>query len=471
MSESAEVDQAILDKTKKELGAVIRSPKLSDRLLKKPPFRFLHDIVTGCIKATGFASKLYSDEEMDSAKVTEKEAKVFFLQKIISSVNYTLKLSPPLAAKPIKIVSGLEPAHTNDFLQKLATATKVPIEKSDKAIQKVLARMADKAEQALKQERKASQQNEQQATSSEPAPAEPAAADEKKAATQQPPSQQPPADDKPSDAEAKKAEAEAALKRADAEAKAEAEKKAEEEKQAAAAEKVTPTPIERREEKSKAKEKKEVAAAPTPVGVMVEGGKKEGGDKGTLDTDSESDHEPSAEGPFPGLPDADATADGDGGKLAQMVAAKKADEEAKQKLAKESADKEEEESGGIRLQTQRHRQGKDREVFSTEVQKLKESLQTLVKITNPLGKTFDYVQEDIDSMTKEKQMWQRSVQDVKVQAMEAEHSTEEALQPLYGKLQDLEDSISDQLNKIHNTRANILKNDANIETLLRMVVS
>ena len=154
-----------------------------------------------------------------------------------------------------------------------------------------------------------------------------------------------------------------------------------------------------------------------------------------------------------------------------MVAAKKADEEAKQKLAKESVDKEEEENGGIRLQTQRHRLGKDREVFSTEVQKLKESLQTLVKITNPLGKTFDYVQEDIDSMTKEKQMWQRSVQDVKVQAMEAEHSTEEALQPLYGKLQDLEDSISDQLNKIHNTRANILKNDANIETLLRMVVS
>ena len=275
MSEAAaaEVDQAALDKTKKELGAVIRAPKLSDRLLKKPPFRFLHDIVTNCIKSTGFASKLYSDEEMDSAKVTEKEAKVFFLQKVISSVNYTLKLSPPLAAKPIKIVSGLEPRHTNDFLQKLATATKVPTEKSDKAIQKVLARLADKAEQALKQDRKSSQQGEpQQATSSEPAPApETSKPDEKQPAQQQPAE----GEKQPSDAEAKKAEAEAALKRADAEAKAEAEKKADEEKQAAAAEKATPTPIERREEKTKTKEQKETITA-APVGVMVEGDKKEG---------------------------------------------------------------------------------------------------------------------------------------------------------------------------------------------------
>lgn len=40
-----------------------------------------------------------------------------------------------------------------------------------------------------------------------------------------------------------------------------------------------------------------------------------------------------------------------------------------------------------------------------EINALKESIQLLCQSTNPLGKTLDYVQEDIDAMNKEIDIW------------------------------------------------------------------
>eukprot|EP01062_Namystynia_karyoxenos_P024762 TRINITY_DN19680_c1_g1_i1.p1 TRINITY_DN19680_c1_g1~~TRINITY_DN19680_c1_g1_i1.p1 ORF type:complete len:476 (+),score=254.81 TRINITY_DN19680_c1_g1_i1:80-1429(+) len=444
----ADVDPAILEKTRKELQPIIKAPKLTDRLLKKPPFRFLHDIITNVIKTTQFASALYTDDELDSSKVTEKEAKMAFLQKMISSVNYTLKLDPPLKAKPIKIVSGLEPEHTNHFLQELARATKSPKEKSDKAVQKVLQKFAEKQAAAKKQE--------DPGKGAAPAAAEKAPPPEKDKAE---PAAKPAPEPAPAKEERPAAESPAPPPAAAPAPAAERPSTALKEKEAEGA---APRTVRTK------KEKEEVAAH--PVNIIMDN-KKEGGkglEKGMLDTDSEDENVAAGEEqPFAkGVTGGEAGADGAQGHVMRKI------EEQKTQLKKQQEEqmKAAKEDTSIELKTTR-KPRQDREVFSTEVSKLRDMLQTLVKTTNPLGKTFDYVQEDIDSMAKEYTSWKRQGADTKAQALEIERANQEALQPLQAQLQELEDAINDQLNKIRTVKANIIKNDSTIETLLKMVIN
>lgn len=77
----------VILKTQKYLGKYVKKPALSDKLLKKPPFRFLHDVINAVIKETGFMKGLFSDEELNSENVKEKEAKLAFLAKLIEAVS------------------------------------------------------------------------------------------------------------------------------------------------------------------------------------------------------------------------------------------------------------------------------------------------------------------------------------------------------------------------------------------------
>ncbi|XP_077011657.1 TRAF3-interacting protein 1 isoform X2 [Tamandua tetradactyla] len=109
------MNAAVVRRTQEALGKVIRRPPLTEKLLNKPPFRYLHDIITEVIRITGFMKGLYTDAEMKSDNVKDKDAKIGFLQKAIDVV--IMVSGEPLSAKPARIVAGHEPERTNELLQ------------------------------------------------------------------------------------------------------------------------------------------------------------------------------------------------------------------------------------------------------------------------------------------------------------------------------------------------------------------
>lgn len=79
--------EELISITKAKVGALIAKPKMSDKLLNKPPFRFLHDTISAIITTTGFGEGLYSEAEMDSAQVSDKQAKISYLEKMFALVG------------------------------------------------------------------------------------------------------------------------------------------------------------------------------------------------------------------------------------------------------------------------------------------------------------------------------------------------------------------------------------------------
>ncbi|KAG8432552.1 hypothetical protein GDO86_016984 [Hymenochirus boettgeri] len=103
----------IIRSTQESLGKVIRKPPLTEKLLGKPPFRYLHDILT-----------------------EDKEAKIIFLQKAIDVV--VLVSGQALTVKPARIVAGHEPEKTNELLQAIAKCCLAKLS-CEEAVRRVLA--------------------------------------------------------------------------------------------------------------------------------------------------------------------------------------------------------------------------------------------------------------------------------------------------------------------------------------------
>ena len=79
--------ESLIEQTKTLMGELITKPKMADKLLSKPPFRFLHDTISSVASTTGFGEGLYSGGELDSAAITDKNAKIDYLEKIFNLVG------------------------------------------------------------------------------------------------------------------------------------------------------------------------------------------------------------------------------------------------------------------------------------------------------------------------------------------------------------------------------------------------
>lgn len=113
-----DVDLKVIKATQLSLGKHVKKPQLTEKLLSKPPFRFLHDIVKAIITETGFLDGLFTDEELNYENIKDKDSKLAFLNKLIGVVKLTSGKS--LAVKSSKIVAGQEAHRTNELLQAIA---------------------------------------------------------------------------------------------------------------------------------------------------------------------------------------------------------------------------------------------------------------------------------------------------------------------------------------------------------------
>jgi len=119
----ADLDSLVVQ-SKDAISALISKPKMAEKLLSKPPFRFLHDIVSAITTTTGFAEGLFVGPELDSAGITDKTAKVEYLDKIFTYVG--ICTGAAIDVRALKVVAGLEPENTNIFLIALAQAASDP---------------------------------------------------------------------------------------------------------------------------------------------------------------------------------------------------------------------------------------------------------------------------------------------------------------------------------------------------------
>lgn len=98
----------------------LSSPQLQEKLLKKPPFRFIYDLIRAVNKHFGIFSTAIPPELSEFSKIESKDQKIEYLTAIISQTEKLLNVK--IDVNPKKIVSGNEPEKTNVFLQCIAKA-------------------------------------------------------------------------------------------------------------------------------------------------------------------------------------------------------------------------------------------------------------------------------------------------------------------------------------------------------------
>jgi hypothetical protein len=110
------------------------APQMSDKLLGKPPFRFLHDVVSAVTAATGFAQGLYDTDMLDSSNITDKSGKIAYLETIFNMVG--ICRGHPIDVRAQKVVAGLEAGNTAVFLVALAECARDSNIDSDAAVRR-----------------------------------------------------------------------------------------------------------------------------------------------------------------------------------------------------------------------------------------------------------------------------------------------------------------------------------------------
>ncbi|XP_074685948.1 TRAF3-interacting protein 1 isoform X3 [Strix aluco] len=506
------MNEAVVRRTQESLGRVIRKPPLTDRLLSKPPFRYLHDVITEVIRVTGFMKGLYTDFELKSDNVKDKDAKISFLQKAIDAV--VMVTGEPLSVKPARVVAGHEPEKTNEFLQAIGKCCLNKLS-SDTAVKRILAgeradakgkppssKSRDKERRESKTEEHKSHKESADAEEStlrkiqrptKDSKCQPDNESESPAGISRQPStkgsrqhakpggegtveMKSVADRISEDSVAKlqeKAEPGLAVKQKEGEAENVASEKLTASENGEVPNDLPPQPIQRRIPRPS-------SARPAPPRVKRQESaevllpERSGSGKTVsnviidqqVDDDDDDQFVVEAALPLTEMPDmemepeVELVEDQKHGGLVKRILETKKDYEASQKSSKTT----EREKSFVSEAARK----KERDLVAKEIEKFQVSIQTLCRNAFTLGRIMDYIQEDMDAMKNELQMWRHENRQ-HAEALQKEQSiTDSAVEPLKADLAEMEQLIKDQQDKICAVKANILKNE---EKIRRMVLS
>ena len=444
--------------TQRLLGDVIQKPKLSEKLLSKPPFRFLYDIVMEVRRVSGFAAGLYSTAEDDVTNIGDKAAKLQYLEKIIKLVG--VQLNTIVEAKPVKIVAGLDAPITNNFLQLLAVCAKHN-PNSAAAVRTVLDQMGVAGGDIPREE----------VTQRSPPPRDNAEPKGHENENNEPVRQEIGGSSKGIESERREIGASSKASVGDDE-------------DGDAKRTGRPTTARRRPPKVK-DGAKEVDKHASPV-KKAEGIMADGADDADDDIVDETDQR-LADDMRAGDKKSGGSAAGNNtdpeSKLVRDILGRQAEQEAARNpnASNRSDDdakaSEEPSGGGIRLGRLR-KTGVDAKkggysdvptLGEGDLERLRGSIQTLVQHTGPLGGCLDYIQEDIGLMTSELRKWEDECRKYETKFEREQAKTVEILFPFKSQLQEIEAQITERIALISSAKANIARNEDRLVSLLKLV--
>ena len=468
-------EQWLLD-TQRTLGALIDRPRLLDKLLRRPPFRFLFEIVQSLIKATGFPLQ-FLDETADIANADIKDAKFkfHFLSKliVIASAATDHDLS---SVDPKQIIAGRNPEGTNLLLTRLAEAATAELDVE--AVRKRIVVIGQ-------QQRAQNEEQKKQTTNSK---------DEKQRKSAQKKPEEAPSSGGTNTAR-KNAPIMPKLELEQLQKTANKPMSSKPPKPAMAAKPVKPVPVQlpqteappqpfaaiqklqrprtaRRAPpklKSNVVEQDKGSELKNAVIIMDDTANNGGGADGDGDAediehiketkeDSELQrlgfidphdhrHDRERNERAQGVDELENAAEGDHGKLVRDI------------LDAQS---------GIKLDTMKlgtHR--KDSAKSVERMESMREMIQTLCQTCLPLGKCIDLVFQDVEAINTELLKWKQLIATNQAKLTQQREQTDKVLAPLHRQLKEIEESITRQNHMILEKKAVLLRNEAKTTDIIR----
>ena len=102
--------------TGKMFSSLIEKPKMTEKLLKKPPPKYIYDIILNTMKKTNFPKGLLTEQEMDHKYFeADPHHKLAILQKVVDITK--IVVNENFEIKCTNILKGEQPDKTNHFLQ------------------------------------------------------------------------------------------------------------------------------------------------------------------------------------------------------------------------------------------------------------------------------------------------------------------------------------------------------------------